>query len=241
MNALICIGQAEIGGESTETVDARDLHAFLKVGRDFSNWIKGRIEQYEFLENHDFVVFAGFDENPSGGRPSKEYALTLDMAKELSMVENNAQGRRARHYFIHHEKLARQMLAGAKPDRIRGGAGFKDAIAAVRECRLAHGREAARRLWNSLSELPPVVESAQDTMAAAPDTQLSDFVRDCCETGEGFRVQARVLYRAYQEWCGDREVKTMTAVGRWLSQNGFTARRVQMGKMVVTRVGLKLR
>jgi len=57
------------------------------VGKDFSTWIKGRIAQYDFIENQDFVVFANSGENPEGGRPAIEYHLTLDMAKELCMVE----------------------------------------------------------------------------------------------------------------------------------------------------------
>ena len=87
-------------------VNARDLHRFLGVGRDFSNWIKGRIEEYQFIKGQDFEVFTKFGENSSGGRPAKEYALSLDMAKELSMVEKTEQGRRARRYFIEMEKVA---------------------------------------------------------------------------------------------------------------------------------------
>ena len=52
----INIGAAAIGSESINTVNARDLHAFLEVGRDFSNWIKNRIEVYGFAENVDYVT-----------------------------------------------------------------------------------------------------------------------------------------------------------------------------------------
>ncbi|MDD9334082.1 MAG: antA/AntB antirepressor family protein, partial [Bartonella sp.] len=85
-------------------VNARELHAFLEVKRDFSNWIKDRINKYSFLKNQDYIVFANFGENLQGGRPSTEYHLTLDMAKELSMVEHNEKGRQARRYFIECEK-----------------------------------------------------------------------------------------------------------------------------------------
>ena len=87
---------------------ARELHQFLEVGRDFSTWIKGRIEEYEFIEHQDFEVFTQFGENSIGGRPAKEYALTLDMAKELSMVEKTEKGKQARRYFIEMEKIATQ-------------------------------------------------------------------------------------------------------------------------------------
>lgn len=87
-------------------VNARDLHAFLESKRDFSNWIKDRIDKYGFVESQDFQVFNNFGENPKGGRPTIEYALSVDMAKELSMVEGNERGKQARRYFIQCEKIA---------------------------------------------------------------------------------------------------------------------------------------
>lgn len=101
---LVQTFQGEIAGEMQLLVNARDLHAFLEIGRDFSNWIKARIFDYDFQENQDFVVFAKISENPNGGRPTTEYHISLDMAKELSMVERNAKGKQARQYFIDCEK-----------------------------------------------------------------------------------------------------------------------------------------
>jgi anti-repressor protein len=101
---LITLTTAQIGGEKTNSVNARELHSFLEVGKDFSNWMKDRIDQYQFVESLDFEVFANSGVNPNGGRPAKEYAITLDMAKELSMVERNAKGKEARQYFIECEK-----------------------------------------------------------------------------------------------------------------------------------------
>lgn len=81
-------------------VSARLLHAFLGSKQEFTNWIKNRIKKYGFVENKDYQVFDNFIKNPQGGRPSDEYALSIGMAKELSMVENTARGREARLYFI---------------------------------------------------------------------------------------------------------------------------------------------
>jgi phage anti-repressor protein len=66
--------------------------------------MKDRIEQFDFVENQDFVTYSG---NTEKGRPSKEYALSLDMAKELSMVERTAKGKQARQYFIECERRAK--------------------------------------------------------------------------------------------------------------------------------------
>lgn len=49
-------------GVLINAVNARDVHSFLKVGRDFSNWIKGRITKYGFEENTDFITVARFGE-----------------------------------------------------------------------------------------------------------------------------------------------------------------------------------
>jgi phage anti-repressor protein len=96
-----------------QLVDARELHTFLGVGKVFRAWIQDRIEQYEFIEGRDYVVLEQrpkLDDITRGvGRPSKEYAITLDMAKELAMLERNEKGREARRYFIECEKKLKDL------------------------------------------------------------------------------------------------------------------------------------
>lgn len=92
-----------------QAVSARDLHRFLESKQQFTDWIKDRIEKYGFIENQDFEVFHNFMKNPNGGRPLTEYALTLDTAKEIAMVEGNEKGKQARRYFIEMEKKAKQL------------------------------------------------------------------------------------------------------------------------------------
>lgn len=104
MQEIIAIEIQTIAEDALPTVNARDLHAFLGVGKVFRAWIQERIVLFGFIENQDFVVSSEIGRNPKGGRPSKEYRLTLDMAKELSMVERTAKGREARKYFIACEK-----------------------------------------------------------------------------------------------------------------------------------------
>ena len=87
-----------------KAVSARELHTFLESKQEFANWIKNRIEKYGFIENQDFEVFDNFIKNPNGGRPLTEYALSIDCAKEISMVEGNEKGKQARRYFIECEK-----------------------------------------------------------------------------------------------------------------------------------------
>jgi phage anti-repressor protein len=100
----------QIGGDDVNAVNARELWIKLEVGRDFSNWIKDRIEKWNFKEGTDYTVAKIGDGESSGFQPI-DYFISLDMAKELSMVENNEQGRQARRYFIECEKVAKS--AGA--------------------------------------------------------------------------------------------------------------------------------
>lgn len=87
------------------TVNARDLHEYLESRQEFANWIKGRIEKYDFIENADFLTILS---KSTGGRPCVEYYLTLTMAKELAMVENNDHGKKIRKYFIMIEEAYRK-------------------------------------------------------------------------------------------------------------------------------------
>lgn len=107
MQELIALNTIEFDGSEQQTVNARELHEFLENGDKFATWIVDRINQFGFLENQDFVTFS---ENSEKGRPRKEYALSLDMAKELCMVERNEKGKQARQYFIECERVAKQKL-----------------------------------------------------------------------------------------------------------------------------------
>ncbi|WP_063657775.1 antA/AntB antirepressor family protein [Candidatus Arsenophonus triatominarum] len=102
MSNLINIETKNINGELIQTVNTRDLHSFLESKQEFANWIKDRIQQYGFIEHQDFLI--NLSKTPNGGRPAKEYHISLDMAKELSMVERNEKGKQARQYFIECER-----------------------------------------------------------------------------------------------------------------------------------------
>lgn len=91
-------------------VNARDLHAFLGSKRDFSTWIKDRIKSYDFIEGVDFQSFTEIVEREVGATTRIEYVLSVDMAKELSMLEGNDRGKQARQYFIACENMARTLL-----------------------------------------------------------------------------------------------------------------------------------
>ncbi|HBK1734049.1 TPA: antA/AntB antirepressor family protein [Campylobacter coli] len=92
-------------GAEINSANAREIFQFLNSEQEYSNWIKNRINHYDFIENQDYIIELVYTK----GRPRKEYYVTLDMAKELCMVENNEKGRQARRYFIECEKRLKNL------------------------------------------------------------------------------------------------------------------------------------
>ena len=106
-----------LNGDKITAVNARDLWKFLESKQEFANWIKDRIRKYGFLQGIVFTVDKIINGENKGRFASNEYLISLDMAKELAMVENNERGRQARQYFIEVEKRFRH--AGSLAETIR--------------------------------------------------------------------------------------------------------------------------
>ncbi|EAK7961450.1 phage antirepressor Ant [Campylobacter jejuni] len=92
-------------GTEINSANAREIFCFLEIETQFSIWLERRILSYNFIENQDYIIELVYTK----GRPRKEYYVTLDMAKELCMVENNEKGRQARRYFIECEKRLKNL------------------------------------------------------------------------------------------------------------------------------------
>ena len=82
------------------TVLARELHEFLEVKTAYKDWFP-RMCEYGFLEGTDFCSFLS---ESTGGRPAQDAQLTIEMAKEICMLQRNEKGKQARQYFIQLEK-----------------------------------------------------------------------------------------------------------------------------------------
>lgn len=89
-----------------QLVSARELHKFLEVKSRFNDWFKNRVRTYELLDGIDFLTVT---KNLVTGGKEKDGILKMEVAKELSMVENNEKGREARRYFILAEKKLKQL------------------------------------------------------------------------------------------------------------------------------------
>ena len=105
-NELIKITKDEQGNS---VVSGRDLHEFLEVNTPYTQWFE-RMVGYGFAENVDFIGLSQKSEKPIGGRPTVDHALTLDMAKEISMIQRTEKGKQARQYFIEVEKEYKKQI-----------------------------------------------------------------------------------------------------------------------------------
>ena len=102
MNELIKIN-------SNNTVSGRELHKFLEIGTRFDKWYI-RMCEYGFNENDDFIRVAQKCPTLGGTQTIIDYAITLDMAKEISMLQRTEKGKQARTYFINCEKKLKEVV-----------------------------------------------------------------------------------------------------------------------------------
>ena len=106
MNELIRVTKDSDG---KSVVSGRELHKFLGVKDNYTDWFK-RMVAYGFAKNVDFIGLSGKSDK-LGGRPRTDHALTLDMAKEFSMIQRTEKGKQARQYFIEVEKAYKEQQA----------------------------------------------------------------------------------------------------------------------------------
>ncbi|MDK4680152.1 antA/AntB antirepressor family protein [Kingella negevensis] len=160
MNNLPEIIKQNFSGSLKNGVNARELHAFLESRQDFSTWIKNRIVDYGFIVNQDFISLHKIVERETGATRRIEYFLSLDMAKELSMVERNAKGKQARQYFIECEKQLSGSLKPTLPQNYKEA--LLDLVAQV---------EANEKLQQQITANAPKVAFA-DTVGNSDDVIL---------------------------------------------------------------------
>ena len=86
----------------TQTVSARELHEQLHIGTKFTTWFE-RMKEYGFTEGNEFFPKMG-ETSESGGRPSVDYQISVDMAKQICMIQRSEKGRQYRQYFLDLEK-----------------------------------------------------------------------------------------------------------------------------------------
>ena len=113
--------------DGKRAVSARELHQFLESKQEFANWIKNRIEKYGFVEGQDFTSFDNFVKRETGSSVRKEYALTIDMAKELGIGQKQFINNLLRDGYLYRTSgLRRQLKPTAK---------YANDLFAIKDCK----------------------------------------------------------------------------------------------------------
>ena len=105
-----------LGIDEEGMTTARKLYEFLGMdNKNYSRWVKSNITENQFAEeNVDYWVFVTNEENPLGGRPTKDFKLTAQFAKKLSMMSKSERGEQAREYFTTVEDKAKEMVVAMR-------------------------------------------------------------------------------------------------------------------------------
>ena len=97
-----------------KVVYGTELHKVLGVKTAYKDWSVRRFNECDAVKNEDYEVSLKNEQNPKGGRPSKDHIIKLDTAKEMAMLERNAKGKQVRKYFIEVEKRYKENISNDK-------------------------------------------------------------------------------------------------------------------------------
>ena len=156
-----------------QTVGGRMLHEFLEVGTEYAKWIT-RMCEYGFVENVDFAVIVKNDENPQGGRPSTDHQLTIEMAKEICMLQRTEKGKQARQYFIELEKKWNS------PEAVMARA------LKMADTKLLEYKSTVVQLETKVKELTPAAEFGKTVGSSSGGILIRDFVK--LLTNDGIKI-----------------------------------------------------
>ncbi|ATU68947.1 phage antirepressor Ant [Levilactobacillus brevis] len=207
MNELIKTFKQKDG---TVAVDGRDLHDFLGVNEKYTQWFE-RMKNYGFNESIDFVGFSEKTDKPQGGRPAVNHAMTLDMAKEVSMIQRTQKGKQARQYFIAMEKRAQSKTSLLSPE-LQFMQGVVDKLAA--------NERTQQRLETKIDGVSEIV--ATSTMDWRNETShlISKIARQQGNTGESYKMTRNDIYDEVDRRGGVSLKTRLTNLRRRMAEEG---------------------
>jgi len=183
MNELIKISENEKG---EQVVSARDLHKILEATERFSTWFERQL-QYGFIETQDYVGCKEF--NALANQELIDYALTLDCAKEISMIQRSDKGKEARQYFIACEKKLKQIVPRTHLEVLQS----EMALLLENQRKDALLIEAK----NKIEEDKPKVVFADSVIGSANSILVRQFAKDLCDGG--FEIGQNRLFEWFRE------------------------------------------
>lgn len=182
-------------------VSARELHEFLGLSKRFSAWIAQYIKEdndYMFVKDSDFTsVLSGTVVNNGANRELQDYAITVNMAKEISMITKNEKGKQARQYFIQCEKklIEVQNKANLLLSIYNGGQG---GIIAAKQLTEIEVKEATVPLLNKIEEDRPKVEFTETVLKSSDNILVRELAKVASD--EGIKIGQNKLYEKLRKW-----------------------------------------
>lgn len=160
-----------------DIVSARNLYDFLEVTTDFTTWCK-RMFDYGFENEQDYSLIKIGEQETHGGHNKIDYALTLDCAKEISMLQRTDKGKEARQYFIECEKKLKSTIF-ALPQT------FSEALRLLADTK--EREEKALLQLNTAKEKiisdQPKVLFAESVTGSSNSILVRQFAKDLCDKG----------------------------------------------------------
>lgn len=188
--------------EGAQAVMGRDLHAFLGIGKDYTTWFRD-MTGYGFTAGQDFSPISG-KTSELGGRPRHNHIISLDMAKEIAMIQRTEKGKQARQYFIEVEKRHRQAQPVMTGKELMAAA-LIEADATIQELEQKNTELAPKaQSWDHLAAPGGdySVAAAAKVLSRDPNIQLgrNQLFAKLRELGWIFRTQGkRAHWEAYQD------------------------------------------
>ncbi|WP_429497082.1 antA/AntB antirepressor family protein [Robbsia andropogonis] len=105
MDEIVKATRRRIGDFDVLSVNARGIHAYLNIARDYNQWMREQIERARLVQDRDYLFYEDV-ETPTGGRPRKEYVVTIEAGKHIAMMSGSDKGFEVRDYFIECERRA---------------------------------------------------------------------------------------------------------------------------------------
>lgn len=169
----------------SKVVSARELYNYLEIDTPFSMWMP-RMLEYGFEEGKDFITFLL---ESTGGRPSSDYAITLDCAKEISMIQRSDRGKQARQYFIACEKKLLQIVPRTHLEVLQS-----EMALLIEKERVSNELLIANK---KIEDDKPKVVFAESVIGSSNSILVRQFAKDLCD--DNFEIGQNRLYEWFRE------------------------------------------
>lgn len=190
----------------TQTVSARELHEQLHIKTAFKDWFP-RMCEYGFEEGKDFCSKLS-ETSEKGGRPSKDADISVDMAKQICMIQRTPEGKQCRQYLLDLEK------AWNTPEQVMARA-LKIADRQIKEL-----KNSKLLLEQKIEEDKPKTIFADAVSASHTSILIGDLAKLICQNG--YRIGQKRLFR----WMRDNGYLIKRKGADW---NMPTQRSIEMG------------